>query len=223
MSQDSLLLLRLPSHHHLEYSLQQYFSPKIMPAAAPVLQKSRECFSSLTFIQKIVKAAAVIPDKRIVYISLKNWWWQTTGLDHQGEVPGHGGLDPQGQGHHREGHCPTSLTSHAWKQDCLQNRMQSFMENCTAVLILIMAIFTTWFNPATGNLYLQHWHQRSWWCLGDICQGSSWSNHVWWPGTWLTWPSYCCMTADLAQPEQFKEGHGYQDSYKSSVTNQELG
>ena len=37
-------------------------NPKIMPNMAPKLQKMTECHSSLIFIQKMVKAAAVIPE-----------------------------------------------------------------------------------------------------------------------------------------------------------------
>ena len=37
-----------------------------MPAKAPELQKMRECFSSLILIQKMVKAAAVIPQDWII-------------------------------------------------------------------------------------------------------------------------------------------------------------
>merc|ERR1719334_352999 len=40
--------------------------PKIIPATAPRLQKTRECHSSFTFIQKIVKAAADIPHDWII-------------------------------------------------------------------------------------------------------------------------------------------------------------
>merc|ERR1711962_179943 len=40
--------------------------PKIIPATAPRLQKTRECHSSFTFIQKIVKAAADIPQDWII-------------------------------------------------------------------------------------------------------------------------------------------------------------
>ena len=40
--------------------------PRIIPAKAPVLQKMRECFSSLILIQKMVKAAAVIPQDWII-------------------------------------------------------------------------------------------------------------------------------------------------------------
>merc|ERR1719500_234581 len=40
--------------------------PKIMPAMAPRLQKTRECHSSFTFIQKMVKAAADMPQDWII-------------------------------------------------------------------------------------------------------------------------------------------------------------
>ena len=40
--------------------------PRIIPAKAPVLQKIKECFSNLILIQKMVKAAAVIPQDWII-------------------------------------------------------------------------------------------------------------------------------------------------------------
>ena len=40
--------------------------PRIIPATAPVLQKMSECFSSFILIQKMVKAAAVIPQDWII-------------------------------------------------------------------------------------------------------------------------------------------------------------
>merc|ERR1719500_282700 len=40
--------------------------PKIMPTMAPRLQKTRECHSSFTFIQKMVKAAADMPQDWII-------------------------------------------------------------------------------------------------------------------------------------------------------------
>ena len=40
----------------------KYSKPNIIPNAAPRLQKIIECHSNLIFIQKMVKAAAVIPE-----------------------------------------------------------------------------------------------------------------------------------------------------------------
>ncbi len=37
----------------------------------------------------------------------------TARLDHEGEVPGHGRLDAEGQGHDRKRHGPSALRRHA--------------------------------------------------------------------------------------------------------------
>ena len=42
----------------------KYSKPKIIPNAAPRLQNTMECHSNLIFIQKMVKAAAVIPKRK---------------------------------------------------------------------------------------------------------------------------------------------------------------
>ena len=48
--------------------LSRTSKPNTIPKRAPRLQKVIECHSSLIFIQNIVKAAAVIPAKQMVYI-----------------------------------------------------------------------------------------------------------------------------------------------------------
>ena len=49
-----------------DWTKSELILPRIIPAKAPVLQKMRECFSSLILIQKMVKAAAVIPQDWII-------------------------------------------------------------------------------------------------------------------------------------------------------------
>ena len=48
--------------------LSRTSKPNTIPKRAPRLQKVIECHSSLIFIQNIVKAAAVIPAKQMVYL-----------------------------------------------------------------------------------------------------------------------------------------------------------
>ena len=101
-----------------EYSMSNL--PKIIPRSPPKLQKKTEWSSSLIRIQKIVKAAAVMPEIGKTYTASffckKIIFFHTAGLDHEREVPGDGRADPQGQGHHGEGHGAAALRGHAWKK-----------------------------------------------------------------------------------------------------------